>query len=430
MLTVLATMSQNRNQNQLPIVFVHGNGDSAALWQTTLWRFESNGYDRSLLFAVDMRHPTAPRRDSVPEENRSSTIDQASQLAAFVARVLLETDRDEVVLVGSSRGGNTIRNYVKRAGGHAVTALAISCGTPNHGIVARSDERDTEWSGTGNFLAALNAGTEVHPDVPFVTLRSDRNDKYAQPQGPYVGPNGAGYDSPALAGANNVVLEGLDHREVAFHPRAFREIFRAIVGEEPTRLDISPEDAVTLDGVVSGYANGEPTNKPLAGARVRVYELGPDSGKRGGDAAHDHTSRDDGRWGPFKAANDVFYEIVVEAPGYPVTHVYRTPFPRSSRYLHLRLSPLDLSAKVRPEAASLVTMMRPRGYLGHGRDVFTIDGTVPDGVAEGVPGSSSATVAFDASPQRSVRVVLNHEAMTVRTWPLDGGHITLAEFHY
>ena len=26
-----------------PIIFVHGNGDHAALWLTTLWRFESNG---------------------------------------------------------------------------------------------------------------------------------------------------------------------------------------------------------------------------------------------------------------------------------------------------------------------------------------------------------------------------------------------------
>ena len=25
-----------------PIVFVHGNGDTAALWHTTIWRFESN----------------------------------------------------------------------------------------------------------------------------------------------------------------------------------------------------------------------------------------------------------------------------------------------------------------------------------------------------------------------------------------------------
>ena len=26
-----------------PIVFVHSNGDTAALWGPTLWRYESNG---------------------------------------------------------------------------------------------------------------------------------------------------------------------------------------------------------------------------------------------------------------------------------------------------------------------------------------------------------------------------------------------------
>lgn len=35
-----------------PIVFVHGNGDTAALWQSTLWRFESNGWPRSRLHAI------------------------------------------------------------------------------------------------------------------------------------------------------------------------------------------------------------------------------------------------------------------------------------------------------------------------------------------------------------------------------------------
>jgi hypothetical protein len=28
---------------QLPVLFVHGNGDTAGLWITTIWRFESNG---------------------------------------------------------------------------------------------------------------------------------------------------------------------------------------------------------------------------------------------------------------------------------------------------------------------------------------------------------------------------------------------------
>ena len=37
---------------------------------------------------------------------------------------------------------------------------------------------------------------------------------------------------------------------------------------------------------------------------------------------------------------------------------------------------------------------------------------------------------FEPGPPRSVRVVLNAESMTVRTYPLEQGHITIAEFHY
>ena len=40
-----------------PIVFVHGNGDTAALWQTTIWRFESNGWPRDRLHAIDLPYP-------------------------------------------------------------------------------------------------------------------------------------------------------------------------------------------------------------------------------------------------------------------------------------------------------------------------------------------------------------------------------------
>ena len=42
-----------------PIVFVHGNGDTAALWQTTVWRFESNGWPRERLWAIDQPYPVA-----------------------------------------------------------------------------------------------------------------------------------------------------------------------------------------------------------------------------------------------------------------------------------------------------------------------------------------------------------------------------------
>src|ERR1035437_4437677 len=56
-----------------PIVFVHGNGDSAALWQTTIWRFESNGWPRERLFALQQPYPLARDVDSKEQAGRSST---------------------------------------------------------------------------------------------------------------------------------------------------------------------------------------------------------------------------------------------------------------------------------------------------------------------------------------------------------------------
>ncbi|MEO7762360.1 MAG: twin-arginine translocation pathway signal, partial [Casimicrobiaceae bacterium] len=72
---------------QTPIVFVHGNGDTAALWHTTIWRFESNGYPRDLLFAIDFTYPQGRADDAVPMAGRSSSADQLRELSAFVAKV-------------------------------------------------------------------------------------------------------------------------------------------------------------------------------------------------------------------------------------------------------------------------------------------------------------------------------------------------------
>jgi len=414
-----------------PILFVHGNGDTAALWHTTLWRFETNGYDRSRLFAIDIPHPAAPRSDTRPEENRSTTTDQAAVLAAEVTRVLLETGEEKLVLVGNSRGGNTIRNYIKNAGGHATVSIAILCGTPNHGVSASSENLASEWNGRGHFLSRLNEGSEVHPEVRFVTIRSDKNDKYAQPiLGSPGRPSGVAYDGPELRGAENIVLDGLDHREVAYHQRAFREMFRVVTGCLPGTLDIVPEERSILDGKVSGFASGAATNLPLPGALVTVYEVDPDSGKRRGEAVHRRTTATDGRWGPFEASPQAYYELVLRVDDYPIIHIYRTPFPRSSRYVHLRLRPIDAFVNDNRGAGSLVTMNRPRGYFGHGRDEFTLDDEIPEGVAEGVPATSPATKAFPPGPSRPVRVVFNHESLTVRTYPLAEGHWVIAEFHY
>ncbi|MBI2689080.1 MAG: hypothetical protein HYX27_22480 [Acidobacteria bacterium] len=119
---------------QPPIVFVHGNGDDAAKWMGIIWLFDSNGYPREKLFAVRFTNPGARLNDAKVETYRSSTTDQAVELSAAVTRLLLETKSKRVALIGSSRGGNTIRNYIKNGGGAGVVSHAILAGTPNHGV--------------------------------------------------------------------------------------------------------------------------------------------------------------------------------------------------------------------------------------------------------------------------------------------------------
>jgi hypothetical protein len=57
-----------------------------------------------------------------------------------------------------------------------------------------------------------------------------------------------------------------------------------------------------------------------------------------------------------------------------------------------------------------------------------MDGNIPAGVREGVPADSSVTQAFPSG--RSIRVELNQERLTVRTYPLEEGHWSVAEFHH
>src|SRR5262249_46601526 len=154
------------------------------------------------------------RDDGKPEPFRSSTGDQTKALAAFVAQAHAASGGRKVALVGSSRGGNAIRSYLKDGGGAELATHAVLCGTPNRGIVVSETLLPgSEFNGAFPFLKGLNAGPDdLVPGVQMMAIRSDRNDKYAQPDARFVGapgkPTGVGYDASELRGARNVVLEG------------------------------------------------------------------------------------------------------------------------------------------------------------------------------------------------------------------------------
>jgi hypothetical protein len=416
-----------------PILFAHGNGEQAPLWMTTLWRMESNGVPPDRMFAINFTDPVARADDTVPEPNKSSTEDQRRELGEAIRELKRRTGASRVALVGNSRGGYPIRSYIKN-GGSADVSHAVLCGVPNHGVYDWDDNPGSEFNGRGPFLRGLNEGeSEVTPGTAFLTLRSDNMDKYAQPDGRILGkpgtPTGVGFDGPALKGATNLVIGAVDHRETAYSPRAFREIYKFIAGREPDRVAVAPEAEVKLSGLVTGTPGGVQTNRPVADAAVEIYRVAPDTGERLGGAIHTSQTGADGRWGPAKVDPTWYLEMALTSAGSVATHFYRSPFPRSCDIVHLRAArppgPADAGA------GSVVLMSRPRGYFGLPRDVVLFDGKEPADVKPGVPTDSTSTLRLSAAEAgRPVTAIFNEERIVARAWPAAENRIAVAELTY
>jgi pimeloyl-ACP methyl ester carboxylesterase len=416
-----------------PIVFAHGNGEQAPLWMTTLWRMESNGVPRDRMLAINFTDPLGRADDTKPEPNKSSTEDQRREVGDAVKELKRRTGAPRVALVGNSRGGYPIRSYIRNGGGGDISH-AVLCGVPNHGVYDWDTNLGYEFNGRAPFLRALNDGeSEVTAGTSFLTLRSDNMDKYAQPDGHILGkagtPTGVGFEGPALKGATNIVIGAVDHRETAYHPRAFREIYKFIAGREPDRIAVVPEAEVRLGGVVTGTPGGVQTNRPVAGAAVEVFRVSPESGERIGGAIHTSQTGSDGRWGPAQVDPSWYLEMVLTSAGSTTTHYYRSPFPRSSDIVHLRaaraVGPADAGA------GSIVLMSRPRGYFGLPRDVVLLDGKEPADVKPGVPTDSLTTLRLSAAEVgRPVVALFNEERIVARAWPASENRIAIAELTY
>ncbi|MEP7280645.1 MAG: twin-arginine translocation pathway signal [Rubrivivax sp.] len=425
-----------------PIVFVHGNGDTGGLWLTTIWRFESNGWPTTRLHAIDLPYPLARDADDKPQPGRTSIAEYQQFLAAEVDRVLAATGARQVVLMANSRGGYAVRSFIAN-GGAAKVSHAILGGVPNHGIWANPSFRPTnEFNGAGPLLMALNnqgePGVELTKGPKWMTIRSDANDKYAQPDGAWIGAKGTPTNvtvaGPELRGADNVVIPGIDHRETAFGPQAFAAAYRFITGRAPRSTDVTPQPAVALSGLVSGLGLGNDptqgsfvTNLPLAGATLEVFAVDATTGERRGDALWRQSIGADGRWGPLAVSSRTPLEFIVAAPGYAQTHIYRSPFLRSSQLVNLRAAVLTDADR---KAGAVVQLTRLRGYFGLPRNHVVLDGQDPaPGLVPGVAGVSTATVRLPPGTPRAVAAELDGERLVGRSWPVAGNHLVQLELH-
>ena len=429
-----------------PIVFVHGNGDSAALWQTTIWRFESNGWPRDRLHAIELPYPLARDDDGKEQAGRTSTAQHMAFLKSEVEKVRSATGAARVVLFSNSRGGYAVRNYIQNGGGDATVSHAILGGAPNHGVWAIKGFREAnEFSGTGPFLSALNAprnanGDEVIGPVRWMTIRSEQNDKFAQPDGVWIGAKGTAtnvsFAGPELRGASNVVIPQIDHRETSFSPPAFAAAYRFITGKAPAVSDIVTQTAVVLGGRVTGMgvdsldpkSGNFANNLPVTGAGLAIYETDKATGARIGSQAYAARIAADGRWGPFTARAGAAYEFEITAPGYAITHVYRSGFPRTSAIVNLRAERI---AEADRQSGAILTFSRPRGYFDAQRDKMSFDGqSPPPGVPPAGAGVSTSTIKLAQPADRAVTGEFNGERLTGRTWSAAGNHVTVLELTY
>jgi triacylglycerol esterase/lipase EstA (alpha/beta hydrolase family) len=191
-----ATAPIAKNQ-EAPVLFVHGFYANAGFWLQFKRYLKSKGM--GALYTMNLDPPIHDIEAYV------------GQLAQRITKVCAHSSRQKIVLVAHSMGGLVCRAYLARYGGTHIAQL-ITIGCPHHGtILARLlPGHNMKQMHPGNpWLKELNAKQKASALSTYFSL----HDNIVVPQ-----------DSACLAGAREVVFNGLGHLSMAFSPAVQRTV--------------------------------------------------------------------------------------------------------------------------------------------------------------------------------------------------------------
>lgn len=227
-----------------PVVLVHGTAANMALsWRAIGPELENRGF---CVFALNYG-----RLYPGPSFGLASVERSATQLGAFVDRVLAATGAQEVDIIGHSQGGMMPRQYLRFGGGAAKVGTLIGMSPSNHGSGGEEEEESdvpawarsllrsltravapafADQSAGSPFMQRLNEGGDTVPGVRYVVIQT-RYDEIVTP-----------WTSALLVGPNvtNIVVQDgceqnkIDHAAIVYDRRAVGFALRALDPSDTT----------------------------------------------------------------------------------------------------------------------------------------------------------------------------------------------------
>lgn len=334
-----------------PIVLVHGFMASGDTWARFQQQFVLQGYDPRSIAVLDWN-----------TLNRSN--DALVQLDALVDSLRAGAGATQVDLIGHSAGGGLSYSYLSDSVRAAKVARYVHIGSM----------------------------PQKQPACPaMLNLWSD-GDKVAQ--------------AGEIPGAENRMLPGLDHYQVATAPASFETVFQFLQARTPAVKEPAIPPSVTISGRALVF--GE--NTPAAGAAIELYYTDPTNGQRQGAPFHSQTADKQGYWSAAAVKTGVPVEIAVRptTPGARPVHYFRRGFWSDDPLVYLRVLPAAnsmlgflLNGLPKAPEQSVVNVFAANQGVVHGRDQLLINGALLSTEALAAPEKTAISFfLYDADNNR------------------------------
>jgi len=190
-----------------PVVLVHGINGSSADFDVLAPRFEAAGWPPEFVHRFDAVDPSW-----------GCNIDNAAAIAALVDQVMEATCEPRVDLVAHSMGTLSSRYFVKNLGGTEVVNTYATLGGMHHGVTSACFAPDflgvcvwqeiCEW---GDFVTQLNEPPSTPGELNWVSIYGTADESITN-------------ESSYLEGAENIVLDGVDHVGLLHDDAAWDEL--------------------------------------------------------------------------------------------------------------------------------------------------------------------------------------------------------------